>query len=204
MLHRLIVLCVALGGCAHARGWSAADRAELLEMFRVDQGMQFDPAMNPVGDTDAHNERTEAAFRRQTRRLKALIDAHGWPRRAVVGAEGEKAAWVMVDHSDADVAFQRRVLTLLQRPENAAEVDKKAIATLIDRVLKNEGKKQRYGTQFKDGQLVPIEDEAYVDARRAQMGLEPLQESVEKLHAFERQMSEQYQRQQAGTASPTK
>jgi hypothetical protein len=48
MRTRIIALWCALGGCAHTASWSAADKAELLEMYRVDQGMQFDNVMNPM------------------------------------------------------------------------------------------------------------------------------------------------------------
>ncbi|MCP4246955.1 MAG: hypothetical protein GY778_07885, partial [bacterium] len=60
-----------------------------------------------------------------------------------------------------------------------------ALAYLTDRVLVQEGKPQRYGTQFfaKDGvfKLNPIEDEAYVDARRKEVGLGPLAEYVKQV-----------------------
>lgn len=50
------------------------------------------------------------------------------------------------------------------------------VALLTDRVLRAQGKPQRYGTQFKpgaDGSMVlePTEDEAGLDARRRAVGL---------------------------------
>jgi hypothetical protein len=62
-------------------------------------------------------------------------------------------------------------------------------ALLLDRVRVGEGKPQVYGTQAKrfeewKGQeptLEPIEDEANVDKRRAQVGLPPLSEYREML-----------------------
>ena len=67
------------------------------------------------------------------------------------------------------------------------EVDVKDLAYLTDRVLANEGKKQRYGTQavFRDGKAVakPIEDEAKVDERRKGVGLPPLREYLRQIEA---------------------
>ena len=60
---------------------------------------------------------------------------------------------------------------------------------LLDRVLVGEGKPQVYGTQGKrfedwkgkEPELEPIEDEANVDKRRAEVGLPPLAEYVKFL-----------------------
>jgi hypothetical protein len=64
------------------------------------------------------------------------------------------------------------------------------VAMLVDRVLVQEGKHQRYGTQFsiEDGELVmdPVEDEEGLDERRRQMQLPPMEE-------YRRLLEEQYQ-----------
>lgn len=58
-------------------------------------------------------------------------------------------------------------------------------ALLLDRVLVAEGKRQVYGTQakLKGKEFVPdpIEDEANVDKRRAEVGLPPLSEYLRVL-----------------------
>ena len=60
------------------------------------------------------------------------------------------------------------------------ELSQSNLAYLTDRVLLAEGKKQLYGTQFTvvDGKWKPrpLEDEANVDKRRAEVGLPPLAE----------------------------
>jgi hypothetical protein len=116
-------------------------------------------------------------------RLKEVVAEHGWPGRSLVGADGARAAWLFVQHADSDVAFQRRCLDLVLRLRRG-EVDPELVAFLTDRVLVNEGKKQRYGTMLRreDGKLVPkpIEDEANVDKRRGELGLPPLEEYLRK------------------------
>ena len=58
-------------------------------------------------------------------------------------------------------------------------------AYLHDRIAAAEKRKQRYGTQFEGLEPMPIEDEANVDARRREVGLEPMSE-------LRRQMREMY------------
>jgi hypothetical protein len=119
--------------------------------------------------------------------LKEIVESEGWPTVSLVGKDGANAAWLLVQHSDRDPAFQRKCLDLMSAlPKN--EASQKDIANLTDRVLLKEGKKQRYGTQFinEDGvwKPQPLDDEAHVDARRAEIGLDTLAEYVEQLKAI--------------------
>jgi hypothetical protein len=111
-------------------------------------------------------------------RLTQIIDKHGWPGKSLVGRDGAQAAWLIVQHSDADVKFQRRCLELLESaPEGEIKIDH--VVYLTDRVLVNEGKPQRYGTQMGENfEPRPIEDAENVDRRRAEVGLPPLDEYV--------------------------
>jgi hypothetical protein len=119
--------------------------------------------------------------------LKQLVDRQGWPTVTQVGTDGAHAAWLLVQHADADVKFQRRCLDLMTAlPKD--EVPPSKVAYLTDRVLLAEGKKQIYGTQFSviDGryQPRPLEDEANVDRRRAAVGLETLAENLKRMEEY--------------------
>ena len=101
-----------------------------------------------------------------------------------MGDDGANAAWLLVQHADADPKFQRRCLDLMtQLPGD--QVPKTKVAYLTDRVLLAEGKKQIYGTQFtqQDGKWAPrpLEDEKNVEQRRAEAGLPPLDEYIRQL-----------------------
>lgn len=118
-------------------------------------------------------------------RMKEIVAKYGWPGRSLVGTEAATAAWLLVQHSDRDVAFQRLALEAMKKlPE--CEVENSHLAYLTDRVLLNEGKRQLCGTSLRrkeDGTLMipkPIEDEANVDKRRAELGLQPLAEYVRR------------------------
>jgi len=114
-----------------------------------------------------------------TKWLKGVVEMHGWPANTLAGTDGADAAWLLVQHADADPKFQRRCLDLMSKLPKK-EVSQSKLAYLTDRVLLAEGKKQLYGTQFHsvDGKwkVRPLEDEANVDKRRAQVGLPTLAE----------------------------
>jgi len=114
-----------------------------------------------------------------TDRLRAIVARLGWPGRSLVGAEGADAAWLLSQHADRQLDFQREALVLLAEAVAADEAEPRHLAYLTDRVRMNEGREQLYGTQVGDideGTSIPwpIEDREAVDDRRAAMGLEPL------------------------------
>lgn len=116
--------------------------------------------------------------------LKQTVDKQGWPTNSLVGSDGANAAWLLVQHADADLKFQRKCLNLMAAlPKN--EMSQNDLAYLTDRVLLAEGKKQIYGTQFDwiDGKLQPqpLEDEVNVDKRRAEVGMSPLAEYAKEM-----------------------
>jgi hypothetical protein len=114
-----------------------------------------------------------------TKWLKGLIEKHGWPTNTLAGKDGASAAWLLVQHADADPKFQRHCLDLMAKVPKEG-ISQTNLAYLTDRVLLAEGKRQLYGTQFHfEGgkwQARPLEDEANVDKRRAEAGLPPLAE----------------------------
>ena len=121
--------------------------------------------------------------------LKGVVENHGWVTYSDVGRDGAGAAWLIVQHADADPSFQRLCLDLMKAlPED--EVSQQDLALLTDRVLLAEGKPQIYGSQFvvRDGKWVPLnlEDEENVDARRAEVGLPPMHEYRKLLEALQR------------------
>lgn len=124
--------------------------------------------------------------RQNTEILREVIKKHGWPKISSVGKEVSEGAWLIAQHADHDVVFQEECLKLMQSHEN--DVDRKLIAYLEDRVLKNNDKPQKYGTQWtieEDERLIPypIDDIDTIDQRRASMGLEPYAEYVKKAEA---------------------
>jgi hypothetical protein len=124
-------------------------------------------------------------------RLAEVIDEYGWPGITLAGPDGANAAWLIAQHADADVKFQQRCLQLMEAAP-AKEVELSNVAYLTDRVLVNEQKPQRYGTQMRENfEPQPIEDPENVDWRRAQVGLPPLAQYLQTA-------KEQYEKIAAG------
>ena len=94
------------------------------------------------------------------------------------------AAWLLVQHADHDVTFQRECLRLLEAAVRLGEASRQHLAFLTDRALVNQGKCQVYGTQFRVEGPHPIEDEADLGTRRLRMGLTAFEQyKREMLHA---------------------
>lgn len=180
----LLILVLLLAACGDGGGAATttpsaapgerneALRAELLELKEQDQAER-------TGDVAAWKDQE------RTNRLAEIIDEHGWPGSDLVGVDGASAAWLIAQHSDLDPAFQRRALELMRPAAEAGLADPGELAYLEDRVELNNGGEQVYGTQIGcvDGvpQPAPLADPETVDERRAEAGLEPLDEYLATL-----------------------
>jgi len=123
-------------------------------------------------------------------RMKVIVEKHGWPGKTKVAPDGASAAWLLVQHADADLAFQKECLKLMEAAPRG-EVEGQHIAYLTDRILVAEKKKQRFGTQL-DAHFkpLPLEDQDQVDQRRAEVGLPPLAEYLKQAEEAYRKMSD--------------
>jgi hypothetical protein len=147
-------------------------RDELLKRMDKDQAARNSAEMNA--------EKMMKVDQDNTAWMKEVVEKHGWPGKSMVGKDGAFAAWLLVQHADADPKFQAFCLELMKQAQEQDEVRSVDVAYLTDRVLVAQGKKQLYGTQFITmfGKMVPrpIEDEPNLDARRAKMGLGPFED----------------------------
>lgn len=162
-------------------------RKELLE--RLDKDQQLEHAVIDSGKTSetAWQElKVGPLMADNTAWLKRVVADKGWPGFSRVGIDGGNAAFIIVQHSDADPSFQAQMLPLLEAAVARHEADPSNLALLTDRVLAAQGKPQRYGTQFQndaDGSMSPkpVEDEPGLDARRRRMGLPTMNEYKQML-----------------------
>jgi hypothetical protein len=92
----------------------------------------------------------------------------------------------VAQHADFDVAFQRQVVELMTAAVAEGQADPTELAYLVDRVAVNSDEPQTYGTQIRcragePAPATPILDPEGLDARRAGVGLGPLEEYYEEL-----------------------
>lgn len=149
-------------------------------MAAVDQKMR-----RRVNQAGAWNSKIRDIDQKNTGVLKKIIRYYGWPTIRMVGRKASFNAWLLTQHSDHDLLFQKRVLKILRDiyKRNKKDIDPANIAFLTDRILVAEGKKQLFGTQFfLDASGVfcprPIRDMQNIERRRRTYGLRPFARDV--------------------------
>ncbi|KAF1696153.1 hypothetical protein CSC64_02105 [Pseudoxanthomonas koreensis] len=165
-------------------------RDELVARGAKDQAVR-QQAIDEGGDARAW-EQTAAVDRDNAAWLKGVVAEKGWPTLATVGHDGAQAAFLIAQHASFDQAFQEQVLVELEAAVERKEAEPGDLALLTDRVLRQQGKPQVYGTQFtfnEDGSMSmqPTADPDGLDDRRASMGLPPIAE-------YRKSLSEIYRR----------
>jgi hypothetical protein len=128
-----------------------------------------------LAEDDPAAVRTRQVDGANLRALRHIVLQDGFPTVAMVGKDGVQAAFLLVQHADTDTVFQERMLSVIEKRLRSGQIDSNQYALLTDRVLRAQGKPQRYGSQFerRDGgwRPQPIADEPHVDARRRALGL---------------------------------
>lgn len=130
----------------------------------------------------------EKAFKRIIRTnfpiIKSIADRYGFPGSDLVGKQSSDNYWLLIQHSDFDVLFQKRLLQLMKVQVDKKNASGQNYAYLIDRTNLNEGKKQVYGTQVNMGPngttIKPCVDTAELDKRRFSVGLTSIKNYLKK------------------------
>lgn len=150
-------------------------RHELLQMQELDQA----PRQSRLNEAAAAPD-TSAVDQRNLSRLKEIVAQNGFPTVEMIGADGVAAAWLLVQHADADPAFQSRMLEAIVARTDAEGISKQQIALLTDQVRLSSGRHQTYGTKILRNAdtgafdyVGGLDDPDGLDARRAAMGLMP-------------------------------
>lgn len=176
-------------------------RKILLKMAKADDGV-FKGLKRKNGLILDPKRLVDKVRRDNTKKLKSLIRTYGFPSISLAGADGSAAAWLVIQHTDFDLKFQKRCLSEMQRLAKRGEVSLRNLAYLTDRVRINSGRPQIYGTQiatgmyckkkswakgdyfiyknlkFKPGYVV---DPRNLDKRRKVIGLESFNKYVKRL-----------------------
>ena len=166
---------------------------ELFRMIIKDQGFMYagnierkkymqnggyfrTPAIFPVL---AMEEKNHAENEKQ---LFKLLDKYGWPTASSVTEYAAAGAALIINHATHEV--RAKYFPLLKTAFKKGEAQPLRYAKMCDRLLVEEGKEQRFGTQWKfEGKMrvpYPIEEPEYVDKRRAAIGLGPLSTYLKK------------------------
>ena len=156
---------------------------EIISMASEDQKVreEFFGKNNPNQKTYA--DLVWAVDVKNHKRMMVIVSEIGYPTISKVGKVASYKAWSIIQHYSRD-GFQKVCLDLMEKSYD--DVDPQNIAYLKDRILAFSGKKQIYGTQLKRSELTgllepfEIEDEFGLNARRASVGLEPMEEYLHR------------------------
>lgn len=169
---------------------------EILAMAEADQRILQELAETGELGTIEYHPRVREIHIKNTIRMKEIIEEYGWPGRDLVGQEGAEAAWMVVQHAVLDLDFMQSCVPLLENAVKNNQSEGWHLAFLRDRLLTLRGQPQIYGTQFdrdEEGWPIPypIEDEADVDQRRADLGLNTLKERILEMRQLEQWVRDQ-------------
>jgi hypothetical protein len=115
--------------------------------------------------------------------VKKYFKENGFPGIKENGDATALHFWLIVQHGDNDVTFQKKVIKAMKKELKAKNISPRNYAYLYDRVKKNENKPQCYGTQMvwdSNGIHSPykLKSPEKVNQRRALMGLEPIEDYI--------------------------
>jgi hypothetical protein len=174
-----------LDSCKVYKPYTQEMKDNLKRMYKEDQEIQkvvYDRSNQRI--KDSINNRREEIFMNNYKTVLNYFNQSGFPGIKENDATTSFNFWLITQHCDNDVNFQARVLKELKVQLKKKNVNPRNYAYLYDRVMKNKGKKQLYGTQMemkidsitKKQKLYPIENENELNVRRKSMGLEPIEE----------------------------
>ncbi|QJP35369.1 hypothetical protein F0365_13650 [Nonlabens sp. Ci31] len=145
----------------------------LIEVYSLDQNMRMDGSpFDPSID------------RENLVKVISLIENCGMPTLENVNKKELLAIWLVFQH--ADNYHRKKYLPQLKKSAENGDLRKSEMALMEDRILMDDRKPQIYGSQITDNEerngwmLYDLENPESVDRRRADVGLEPLNEYVKQ------------------------
>ena len=153
-------------------------RRKINLMVVSDQQLRYRKAQTQdPKELEKINQELTASDQKNWSEAKNIVEAYGWPKLSDIGKDGQNNLWLIVQHADHDVAFQRKVLEKMKLLIKSKQVNLENYAFLSDRVLCNLNYLQEFGTQVQwttNGMASGFRDirrEWEVDKRRKRLGL---------------------------------
>lgn len=113
-------------------------------------------------------------------KVKFILNQYGWLGPDVIGGQGNQTLFLVIQH--ADLKTQEKYLPMMKEAVKNGKAQGSHLALLVDRVEMNNGRPQVYGSQINGDTIYKILDEVNVNKRRAEVGLEPLEEYAKQFN----------------------
>jgi hypothetical protein len=178
----LALAATLLISCKPSHTYSEDKKGVITKLYKIDQEIQYfnQSRLEDQKYLDSMNLIVKKVFAENCLVVKEYFNENSFPGIKENGKEIALQFWVIVQHSDHDVKFQEKVLRAMKRELKNNNVNARNFAYLFDRILKNKGKKQMYGTQisWETGlpTPLPLKYPEKLDEMRKEMGLEPISE----------------------------
>jgi len=180
-------------------------------LYTVDQKIQLD-LIQAAKNGESHKMKElfseeKEIFERHIPILKDIYNEIGYPTIELVGKENSSKFFTLIQHSDSDINFQKKMLKEITREVKKGNVSGKDYAFLTDKVQLAQENPQIYGTQLDYntdiGQAFPkhLIDSINVNRRRKEIGLEPIGEYLNKVTKMHFQMNKAHY-DKIGVAEP--
>lgn len=149
----------------------------------IDSLYQADQSTMQIRPTEKAVEAYQKTIKTNFPKVVQIFKQYGFPGYDLVGEEISKKYFLLVQHSDFDLNFQKQVLRKMKREVENKNASAQNFAYLADRTEINSGRLQIYGTQIlmsANTSIKPVVDPENLDQRRKEVGLEPINEYLEK------------------------
>ena len=151
---------------------------------QIDSLRDVDQSPLAMKNADSAAKEFQKIIRSNFPLIKNIADKYDFPGYDLVGKESSNNYWMLVQHSDFNVSFQKRMLKLMKLKVEKKNASGQNYAYLIDRINLNEGKQQIYGTQINMGEggtkLKPCFDTLNLNKRRFSVGLKQIKEYLKQ------------------------
>lgn len=176
-----LFICLSLASIA---GFGQAKKLNKPLLQLIDSLKNADQSPLTIKNADSAEQAFKKIIRSNFPVVKTIVDKYGFPGYDLVGTESSNNYWMLVQHSDFDVSFQKRILKLMKAQVEKKNASGEKYAYLIDRININEGRQQIYGTQIimsENGTTIkPCVDTFHLNKRRQSVGLTPIREYLKK------------------------
>lgn len=200
-MKRFISAAAVMAGCLCCGSVSAQEVQDgfpvrnldsLLCSIRTDDQRLRVEIMEALGKGDvervvALNMQIDAQDRVNQETVFSILDSCGIPDH--LSDSAYSAVFLVVDH--AELAAQKKYFPLIEEAAESGKMSASDAATLQDRILMREGKRQIYGTQNivvgngnqPTAYVWPVEDPENLDCRRSSVGLDGIQDWIPEFKA---------------------
>lgn len=184
-----VIILISILSCKVSMPYTLEMKTELKKMYKEDQHIQnllitSIQEKKGVKKIDSIDRRIKEIFNENYKVVKDYFKNYGFPGIKQNNKFTSFAFWIIVQHCDHDVSFQKSVLKEMKRKIKTKDINFENYAYLYDRVKKAEGKKQLYGTQvFRDSsgnyKIYDTDDLKNLNKRRLSIGLETTEKYLE-------------------------